>query len=249
MSTLVDPSARIGAACDIAATAVLEADVVLGQGVRIGHHAVVKAGTVLGDGVVVEEGAVLGKRPRSMAASTKQVVVPRAPLTIGAGAQVCANAVLYVGVEVGEACFVGDLASIRERTIVGADSIVGRGVHLECDVHIGRRVNVYTASYLCEHTLVEDRVFVGAGVSSAAGLRMNWLRGFPGNEKGPTLRTGCRIGTGSMLYPRIEIGREAVVAAGSVVMEDVPEGVVVMGNPARPVRRVPPDEMLPPESR
>ena len=242
---LVDPSARIGRDCDVAATAVVEAGAVLGERVRIGHHATIRAGTVLGDDVVVEEGAVLGKLPRSMAASTKKVVVPATPLTIGAGSQVCAQAVLYVGVTIAEGCFVGDLASIRERTSIGAESIIGRGVHLECDVSIGRRVNVYTASYLCEHTHVDDRVFVGAGVSSAAGLRMNWLRGFPGDEKGPTLREGCRIGSGSMLYPRIEVGREAVVAAGSVVMEDVPDAVVVMGNPARPVRRVPPDEMLP----
>jgi acetyltransferase-like isoleucine patch superfamily enzyme len=48
-----------------------------------------------------------------------------------------------------------------------------------------------------------------------------------------------------MLCPRVEVGREAVVAAGSVVMEDVPEAVLVMGNPARIVRKVPEDEFLP----
>jgi acetyltransferase-like isoleucine patch superfamily enzyme len=241
----IDPGATIGTGCEIASTAIVEKGVVLGDRVRLYHHVVVRGGTILGDGVTVEENAVLGKVPRSIATSTRKVVVPSEPLIIGSGGHVGAGSVLYVGVTIAEACFVGDLASIRERVTVGAESIIGRAVHIECDVGIGSRSGIYTASYICEQTLIEDMVFVAAGVRSASGVRMSFLRNFPGEERGPTLRRGCRIGSAAMLCPRIEVGREAVVAAGSVVMEDVPEGVMVMGNPARVVRKVPQDEYLP----
>ncbi len=44
------------------------------------------------------------------------------------------------------------------------------------------------------------------------------------------------IGTGVIVLPGVRIGNGAVVAAGSVVTSDVPEGVLVAGNPARIIR-------------
>jgi acetyltransferase-like isoleucine patch superfamily enzyme len=47
-----------------------------------------------------------------------------------------------------------------------------------------------------------------------------------------------------VLLPGIEIGEEAFVGAGAVVLEDVPARAVVVGNPARQVREVPESELL-----
>jgi acetyltransferase-like isoleucine patch superfamily enzyme len=44
------------------------------------------------------------------------------------------------------------------------------------------------------------------------------------------------VGFGAVILKGVEIGRGAVVAAGSVVASDVPEGTVVAGNPARVVK-------------
>ena len=41
------------------------------------------------------------------------------------------------------------------------------------------------------------------------------------------------IGTGSMIMPNIKIGSNVIIAAGSVVTKDVPDGTIVGGNPAR----------------
>jgi acetyltransferase-like isoleucine patch superfamily enzyme len=62
--------------------------------------------------------------------------------------------------------------------------------------------------------------------------------------KGPTIRRGARIGGGAVLCPGIEIGEEAFVGAGAVVVRDVPARAVVVGNPARVLRAVPDDELL-----
>jgi acetyltransferase-like isoleucine patch superfamily enzyme len=63
--------------------------------------------------------------------------------------------------------------------------------------------------------------------------------------KGPTIRRGARIGGGAVLCPGIEVGEEAFVGAGAVVVGDVPPRVVVVGNPARVLRGVPEEELLP----
>jgi len=49
----------------------------------------------------------------------------------------------------------------------------------------------------------------------------------------PVLRSGARIGSGSMLLPGIEVGERAVIGAGSVVVHDVAAGATVRGVPAR----------------
>jgi acetyltransferase-like isoleucine patch superfamily enzyme len=63
-------------------------------------------------------------------------------------------------------------------------------------------------------------------------------------RKGPTIRRGARIGAGAVICPAVEIGEEAFVGAGAVVVKDVPAGVVVVGNPARVLRDVATEELL-----
>ena len=47
------------------------------------------------------------------------------------------------------------------------------------------------------------------------------------------IRDNCFIGHGAIVMPRITIGPDSIVAAGSVVTKDVPPGMVVGGNPAK----------------
>ena len=60
----------------------------------------------------------------------------------------------------------------------------------------------------------------------------------------PTIRRGARIGGGAVLLPGIEVGEEAFVGAGAVVVRDVAPRTVVVGNPARVLLAVPDAELL-----
>jgi len=52
------------------------------------------------------------------------------------------------------------------------------------------------------------------------------------------LGENCWIGGGSVIRPGVTIGNRVVVAAGSVVVDDVPDDVLVAGNPARVKRKL-----------
>jgi acetyltransferase-like isoleucine patch superfamily enzyme len=62
--------------------------------------------------------------------------------------------------------------------------------------------------------------------------------------RGAIVRRGARIGGAAILLPGVEIGEDAFVGAGAIVLRDVPPRTVVVGQPARVLREVHPDELL-----
>ncbi|MBS1869863.1 MAG: N-acetyltransferase [Actinobacteria bacterium] len=213
----------------------------VGADVTFGAHVVVHGDVEIGDGVTIEDGVVLGKRPRLAPGSAAAGDVP--PLAIGAGAKVCCGAIVFAGAQVGAGAIVGDQAFVRERATVGERSVVGRGSTVDNDVVVGARVKLQTNVYLTAFSVVEDDVFVGPCATTTNDDAMGRLAaGTP--LRGATLRRACRIGGGVVLTPGVEVGEEAFVAAGAVVTRDVPARAVVMGVPARVVREVPDADLI-----
>jgi acetyltransferase-like isoleucine patch superfamily enzyme len=62
--------------------------------------------------------------------------------------------------------------------------------------------------------------------------------------RGATLKRACRVGGGAVLTPGVVVGEEAFIAAGAVVVRDVPDRAVVMGVPGRVVRQVGEQDLL-----
>lgn len=54
------------------------------------------------------------------------------------------------------------------------------------------------------------------------------------------LEDSCFIGVGAVVMPGVTVGRGSVVTSGSVVLTNVPPGVMVTGNPAKVVKRLNP---------
>ncbi|MDP9293023.1 MAG: N-acetyltransferase, partial [Actinomycetota bacterium] len=120
---------------------------------------------------------------------------------------------------------------------------VGRGSAIDNDVVVGARVRVQTGVYLAAESVVEDDAFVGPGTTTTNDSTM---ARHPREQalRGVVLRRACRVGGGVVLCPGVEVGEEAFVAAGAVVVADVPPRAVVMGVPARVVREVGEEDLL-----
>jgi len=183
---------------------------------------------ILGEGVIVEPGVDLCHPTRSG---------ERRPVRIGKGTHLRSGTVVYSGVEVGEHCQTGHFVMIRENATLGHHSILGTGSTCEFGTRIGNYVMVETHAYVTALMVVEDYVFVGPGVVTTNDRLMLWQRnGARERLAGPVLRWGCRIGAGVVIFPGVEIGRCAVIGAGSVVRRNVPDRGLAVGNPARLVR-------------
>jgi acetyltransferase-like isoleucine patch superfamily enzyme len=205
--------------------------------------AIVYEGTVLGAGVKVLEHAVVGKQPSLSLRSTAS----REPLgaaEIGAGTIVSTGAVVFAGTWIGERVVIGDQACVRERVTIGDDVVVGRGSLIENDTTVGALTKIQAHAYITAYSTLEDEVFIAPCVVTTNDNFMGRTERRHELVKGPTIRRRARVGGGAVLCPGIEVGEDAFIGAGAVVVRDVPPRTVVVGNPARELRAVPEDELL-----
>jgi acetyltransferase-like isoleucine patch superfamily enzyme len=210
---------------------------------EVADTAIVYPGTVLGEGCKVLDYAVVGKQPTLSPRSTaKREELP--PLELGPGTVVSTGAVVFAGTTIGERVIVGDQACVRERCTIGDDVVIGRGSLVENDTSVGALTKIQANAYITAYSLLEDNVFIAPCVVTTNDNFMGRTEKRHELVKGPTIRRGARIGGGSVLLPGIEIGEEAFVGAGAVVISDVPARALVVGNPARQIREVPDEELL-----
>ena len=210
---------------------------------EIAETAIVFPGTVIGEGCRILDYAVVGKQPTLSPRSTaKREELP--PLELGAGTIVSTGAVVFAGTTVGERVIVGDQSCIRERCTIGDDVVLGRGSFVENDTSVGALTKIQAHAYITAYSLLEDNVFIAPCVITTNDNFMGRTEKRHALMRGPTIRRGARVGGGAVLLPGIEIGEEAFIGAGAVVVRDVEARALMVGNPARRLREVPVEELL-----
>ena len=244
MTSVVHPSAALGAGTTVGEYCIIGADVRVGTGCRIGHHVVIHDGTVIGNDVRVDDHATLGKRPMKAAnsATTSDQELP--PLSLGDTCIVGTGVVLYRGARIDARVLMADLCTVRENVTIGRGTIVGRGVTVENVCTIGRYCKLESESYITAYSTLEDRVFVAPGVMCSNDNYIGRTAERFKHFKGLTVRKGARLGVGTVYLPGVTIGEDALVAGGSVVTRDVPPRMIVLGRPAKPWRPVPAEQLL-----
>jgi len=210
---------------------------------EIAPTAIVYPGTIVGDGCRILDYAVVGKQPTlSPRSNVSREELP--PAELGPGSVVSTAAIVFAGTTIGARVIVGDQACVRERVEVGDDVVIGRGALIENDTTVGALTKIQADAYITAYSTLEEDVFVAPCVVTTNDNFMGRTERRHALVKGPTIRRGARVGGGAILCPGVEIGEEAFVGAGAVVIKDVPPRVVVVGNPARVLREVAQEELL-----
>jgi bifunctional UDP-N-acetylglucosamine pyrophosphorylase/glucosamine-1-phosphate N-acetyltransferase len=183
-------------------------------GVTLGQDTTIWPNTYLQGSTVIGSGCTIG--PNTMVRDTR----------IGASCTVL-NSVL-------------EMAVLEDHVSVGPYAHLRKGAHLAQGVHMGNFGEVKNSylgpgskmghfSYLGDATL-------GAGVNIGAGtITCN----YDGQKKHPTdIGEGAFIGSDTMLVAPVKVGKRGRTGAGSVVTKNVPEDTLVVGAPARAIRKL-----------
>ena len=126
---------------------------------------------------------------------------------------------------------------------IGDGTRIGPFVEVQKNAIIGKHCKIQSHTFVCEGVTIEDEVFVSHGVMfindkyPKATTESGELQTEEDWEVVPTLvKRGASIGSNATLLCGITVGAEAIVGAGSVVINDVPDKVIVAGNPATILR-------------
>jgi acetyltransferase-like isoleucine patch superfamily enzyme len=140
-----------------------------------------------------------------------------------------------------EDCAIGEGTVIRDYVNlygckIGRDCKIAAYVEIQRGVTIGDRCKVEAFAFIPSGVTIEDEVFVGPHAVFTNDLHPRAVGEW---EVVPTtVKKGASIGAGSVIVCGVTIGERAMVGAGSVVTKDVPPGVLVVGNPAKVVKRI-----------
>ena len=129
---------------------------------------------------------------------------------------------------------------------IGDNTKIGAFVEIQKNSRVGKNCKVSSHSFICEGVVIEDNVFIGHNVTFINDLfpRATTESGRLKNDSDweciPTIvKSGASIGSSATILCGITVGKNAIVGSGSVVTKDVPPDTIVVGNPARVLRRVP----------
>jgi UDP-2-acetamido-3-amino-2,3-dideoxy-glucuronate N-acetyltransferase len=128
---------------------------------------------------------------------------------------------------------------------IGDETKIGAFVEIQKNAFVGRRCKISSHTFICEGVTIEDHVFIGHNV---AFVNDSFPRATTADGELQTgqdwvvektlVKKGASIGSGATILSNVTIGERAIVGAGSVVTRDVPPDVIVVGNPARVLRRI-----------
>ena len=128
--------------------------------------------------------------------------------------------------------------SINDHTKIGAFVEIQKGAS------IGKNCKISSHTFICEGVHIEDNCFVGHGVMFTNDLfpRATNEDGSQKTDEDWTLvetfvKKGASIGSNATILCGITIGENALIGAGAVVLKDVRANSVVVGNPAREVKK------------
>lgn len=198
---------------------------------RAGVHpsAVIHDQVALGAGTVVGPFAVLGEPTDGG--------TPPGRLEIGQGSRIRSHTVIYAPNRIGDRFVTGHGALVREANEIGDDVSIGSHSIVEHHVRIGDGVRIHSNAFVPEFSVLEEDAWLGPNVV-LTNARYPRGRRVKESLRGPVVRRSARVGANATLLPGVEVGAGALVGAGAVVVNDVPAGAVVVGNPARIVRHI-----------
>ena len=143
---------------------------------------------------------------------------------------------------IGDGVSIWDYSQICDNAVIGINTKIGRNVYIDSNVKIGNNCKIQNNALIYDSAELHDGVFIGPGViltndrnpravstNNEIKSKSEW------NKVGVIINNGASVGAGAICVAPLKIGSWALIGAGSVVIEDVPDYGLVVGNPAKQI--------------
>lgn len=137
--------------------------------------------------------------------------------------------------QIGKGTTIWQFSVVLSGAKIGNDCNLCAHTFVENDVILGDRVTIKSGVYLWDGIELESDVFIGPCVAFTND-KFPRSKQYPESFPKILIKNGASVGANATILPGVTIGCNAMVGAGSVVVNDVPENAVVVGNPARIIK-------------
>lgn len=156
-------------------------------------------------------------------------------IEIGKKCTIRAGSIIYSNVILGDNCQTGHNVMIREKTNIGRNSLIGTNTVIDGNVEIGENVSIQTGVYIPLLCKIGNNVFMGP-YSKLTNDKYMMRKKF--DLIGPTLEDEVSLGANSVVLPGVKLKKGTVVGAGSIVTKDTEDFDVIIGNPAKKIKKL-----------
>ena len=109
-------------------------------------------------------------------------------------------------------------AYISRFTEIDEGTVIMPKVCINAEVKIGKHCIINTGAIIEHECIIEDFVHISPNATLAGNIKV---------------KNGAHIGLGALIVQGVVIGENAIIGAGAVVLKDVPDHAVMVGNPAK----------------
>lgn len=250
MTNNISDKAYIGNNVTFKGNCIVEAGARIGDNCYIDSNSIIRSGTTIGADSFIGANCIIGEYLMDFCLDGR---THNHKLTIGNNALLRSGTIIYTGSEIGDHIQTGHRVTIREKSRIGSHCNIGTLSDIQGNCSIGDYVRMHSNVHIGQLSVVDNYMWIFPYVVLT-------------NDPTPPSEDGGFIGvhihkfalisTGSVLLPGVSIGRDAlvgagsnvmnipssmhgvvigegaIVAGGSVVTKNIPKDAIVVGNPA-----------------
>lgn len=122
-------------------------------------------------------------------------------------------------------------AIIREKVTIEEGAIIMMNATINIGACIGKKTMIDMNAVIGGNAIVKEMCHIGAGAVIAGTIE-------PANAKPVVIEDHVFVGANAVIVEGVHVGSHSIIGAGSVILEDVPPGSVMVGSPGRCVKKI-----------